>query len=218
MIRFFVTCALYVSLTGLFIWPGSALTGQGERLNAEIPAEWVQLLDRQAGDLYVAEYYPPEDVAILAATENGRPQWQRKLSIEVLASKPLPDPLIVAGGLVETQAETCDEFSEQGIFAGFENGYPTTVHMLQCPRSKGTERGFLTMIKVIKGNEGLYTITRIWRTAASDIPPPPPPGVKEKDDGPLIEVQIDMAEVGAWANTLRSFSLCDDSSDDHKCD
>lgn len=218
MDRFFLTYAFYVSLTGLVTWPGSALTGQGERLHAEIPAEWVQLLDRQAGDLYVAEYYPPEDVAILAANTNGRPQWQRKLSIEVLASESLPDPLIVAGGLIETQAGTCDAFSEQGIFSGFENGYPTTVHMLQCPRSKGTEYGFLTVIKVIKGNEGLYTITRVWRTAASDIPPPPPLGVKEKEDGPLIEVQIDMAEIGAWANTLRSFSLCDDSSDRHKCD
>ena len=221
MIRFFATAALYISLTGLCTWPGNALTevfiGQGETLKAEIPATWVQLLDRRAGDLYVAEYYPPADVALLAATRNGAAEWQRKLSIEVLATRPLPDPLVVVGGLIETQAETCDEFSEQGIFAGFENGYPTAVHMLQCPRSKGTKRGFLTMIKVIQGNEGLYTITRIWRTAASEIPPPPPLGIKQKDNGPLIEVQIDMAEVGAWARNLRSFALCDAASDDNKC-
>ena len=154
MVRLFLKYAFYISLTGLVTWPGSALTGQGERLHTEIPAEWVKLLGRQAGGLYVAEYYPPEDVAILAATTNG--QRQRKLSIEVLASESLPDPLIVAGGLIETQAGNCDAFSEQGIFAACENGYPTTVHMLQCPRPKGTAHGFSPRSRSLRRMKG-YT-------------------------------------------------------------
>ncbi len=168
---------------------------QPEQLTVKIPEGWSQYADRRIGELHTAEYYP---------TPEPSEDWERKITIEALSGNDLPDPLIVADGLAAEQAEVCNKFVDDPVFAGFENGYPTVVHMMKCGESQRTGRQLLTMIKIIQGNDALYTITRIWR-----FPPSPP----EQTESPF-----DDAEVAAWASTLRTIKVCDDTLAAHRCE
>ena len=167
---------------------------QAEQLTVKIPEGWSKYADRRVGDLHTAEYYPTPD-----PTDN----WERKITIEALSGDDLPDPLIVAQGLATEQKDVCNEFEDNPVFAGFENGYPTVVHMMKCGASQRTGRQLLTMIKVIQANDALYTITRIWRYPPSASPDAASP--------------IDEAEVAAWASTLRDVTVCDDTLAAHRC-
>lgn len=165
-----------------------------EKLLAEVPEQWQKIVDRKVGDLHMVEYYPP------GADDN----WTQKLTVEALSGRDLPDPLIYVTGLAEEQRGLCDNFSDNAVFAGFENGYPTTVNILQCGRSKSTGRPVVTMVKIIQGNKSLYTVSRIWRlpAIAADIDTPP---------------EVDSAELGGWAQTLRKVQVCDPRLDAHPC-
>ncbi len=166
-----------------------------ERLTVEIPEGWSRYADRRVGNLHTAEYYP---------TPEPKEDWERKITIEALSGDDLPDPLIVAEGLAAEQADVCNQFEADPVFAGFENGYPTVVHMMDCGESQRTGRQLLTMIKIIQGNDALYTVTRIWRF---------PPDASAEAASP-----VENAEVAAWASTLRAVTVCDDTLAAHRCD
>ncbi len=168
---------------------------KSEKLLAEVPAEWQKIIDRKVGELHMVEYYPP------GADDN----WAQKLTVEALSGKDLPDPLIYVAGLAEEQQGLCDHFRDNAVFAGFENGYPTAVNILQCGRSKSTGRPVVTMVKIIQGNESLYTVSRIWRL--------PEIAANLSDTTP----EVDAAELGAWAQTLRKVQVCDTALAAHPC-
>jgi hypothetical protein len=169
-----------------------------EQLLLEVPEGWVQAIDRRTGNLRLAEYYPA------ATTES----WSEKLTVEALSGDNLPDPLVFANGLADEQREVCNDFSDDNIFAGFENAYPSTVHLMQCPQNKKSGRALVTMIKIIKGNEALYTITRIWRFA---------PMEKDPATGELAEIPIDHKSVGGWSHVLSKITVCDTALAAHPC-
>ena len=197
MIRVFLALWFTCWLTPL------ALAASTEQLMAQIPQDWIKVVDRKAGTLHIAEYYPPQ---------TGE-TWQQKLTIEALSGSDLPDPIVFAEGLAEQQSRVCNDFSNEGVFAGFENGYPATVHIMVCGNNKRTGRSLVTVLKVIKGNDALYTITRIWR-----FDPPPQDPEKSRDDDASLAVPIDQSELGAWSATLRSIKVCDPALPAHPCD
>ena len=162
-----------------------------ERLLAQIPEGWIKAVNNKVGELLIAEYFPPDT----------KEQWEQKLSLESLSGIDLPDPIDFVEGLVSDQSDACNKFSDSTIFSGFENGYPTAVHMLECGSNKRTQNYLLTVIKVIRGNKSLYTITRIWRPSDA------------KQDDP-----IEPMSVGAWSNKLREFKVCDPNLAAHPCE
>ncbi len=165
-----------------------------ERLHAEVPDGWFKGVDSQAGELTIEEYFPP-------GTED---YWAQKVVFESLSGADLPDPIVYLDGLAEQQQQRCEEFSHHNVFAGFENGYPTVVRVLQCGLAKLTGKPVITVIKAIKGNRALYTISRVWRletpAAGQDLMPPG-----------------NMAELAAWSNTLQRIQACDPGLAAHPC-
>ncbi len=176
---------------------GAAAQPASEQLSAAIPEGWIKVVDRYVGELHIVEYYPPD-----SSTE-----WEQKITVEALSGDDLPDPLIVADGLAEEQKDVCNDFRDNTVYAGFENGYATVVHMMECGQSQRTGKTLLTMIKVIQGNKALYTVTRIWRVE------PPAPQLGEE----AAASAIDEAQVAAWAQSLRAVQLCDDTLAAHRC-
>jgi len=187
-------------LTALLLSACASNTSAGpdatEKLLAEVPDTWVKVIERNTGQLAVSEYIPPD---------TGQ-DWTEKLIIEALSGSDLPDPLVFVQGLAQEQGEVCNDFTESGVFAGFENGYPTAVHMMQCPENKRTKNAMLTMVKVIRGNNAFYTVTRIWR-----LPP-----VTEDEDG-VKSVPVGSTEIGAWSQALRQIQVCDPALSAHAC-
>ncbi len=168
---------------------------KSERLNVEIPVDWIKAVSRTAGDIQIAEYYPPDSTD----------QWQQKISVEALSGIDLPDPIVFAEGMAEQQSRACNRFDVNPIFAGFENGYASVVQMMQCGDNKRTGKDVITVLKAIRGNASFYTITRIWR-----LDPAPPPLAAEL-------INIDQDELAAWSQTLRTVQACDPALDAHPC-
>ena len=166
--------------------PKETETVRDEHLITEIPENWLQIINSKSKNLQVAEYVPPD------STE----QWQQKLSVEAMSGSFLPDPLEFTDAWAEEQAQVCNDFQDLPIHSGFENGYPTVVRMLICGQNKQTGKPLVTMIKVIRGNESLYTVTRIWRL--EKLPPP-------------------RAEIAGWSAALRKTVACDPDLAAHPC-
>ena len=165
-----------------------------EQLLAQVPEGWVKVIDNQLGNLHVAEYYPAD------TTED----WRQKLSIEALAGDGLPDPLVFTQGMAEEQEKVCNKFTSNVVFAGFENGYATVVQMMECGETKRTGRALVTMMKVILGNQALYTVTRIWRLPVSSNAP--------------VQIAMDKNELAGWSQKLSHIKVCDAALKAHPCD
>ena len=157
-----------------------------EHLNAEIPEGWVQVLNSKTENLSLAEYLP-SDHAI---------PWHEKLSIEAMSDPYLPDPYVFVSGWSQDQQRLCDDYTDTAIFSGHENGYPVIVRMLICGKNKRTGKPLVTMLKVIRGNQSLYTITRIWRV----------------EQLPLPEQTI-----AGWSRALKKTIVCDPERPAHPC-
>ena len=173
-----------------------------ERLTAHVPEGWIMGVDRSVGELKVQEFFPPGTQAY----------WEQKLVYESLTSETLPEPLEYSQGMADQQAERCEQFSAADVFVGFENQYPTVVSVLECGLAKLTGKPIVTMVKIVRGNKSLYTISRIWRlepeVAAAGSPEEVVTDPKEL---------MPAGEFAAWSRTLRDIVLCDTSLDAHPC-
>jgi hypothetical protein len=159
---------------------------QGEYLNTEIPIGWQQVLSSTNPNLRISEYLPSDSAE----------EWVQKLSVEAMSGKPLPDPLEFVDSWAYDQSTLCDQFRDHTIFSGFENGYPSVVRMLVCGKNKRTGKPLVTMIKVIRGNQSLYTITRIWR---------------------LQTLPLAKSDIAGWSNALSKTIACNPHLPAHPC-
>lgn len=166
--------------------PSEPAVLQDEHLKTEIPSGWVQVLNSKTPNLMISEYLPA----------NSPDPWQQKLSIEAMSAPQLPDPLQFVDGWAFDQSKLCNDFEDLPIHAGYENGYQSVVRMLVCGENKRTGKPLVTMIKVIRGNEALYTITRIWRLES--LPPP-------------------QSEIAVWSNALSKTIACHPALAAHPC-
>ena len=97
----------------------------------------------------------------------------------------------------------CEQGSDQPVHAGEENGYPTVVRLLLCPRLNRTDppRGELLLLKAIKGNSGPWIVVR-GREFDSDSPPTP---------------DVLRGTVARWSESMRAITLCDPDAAEHPC-
>ena len=180
-----------------------------EHLNTHLPKDWLKVLENTTKNLSIVEYIPSPTPSTIAAPNRQTSEakgWQQKISIEAMSGSGLPDPLTFVDGWAQDQAELCEKFSDNPIFTGLENGYQTVVRLLQCHANKRTKKPIVTMIKVIKGNEALYTITRIWRL---DLP--------TEAQAAKGELPLDEADVANWSDSLRKTIVCDPTAVAHPC-
>ena len=193
-------------LIGMSVLP-VATANAVERLIAQVPEGWVMGVDSTVGELKVQEFFPPD-------TES---YWEQKIVYESLTTDVLPEPLEYSQALADRQAERCEAFSANDVFVGFENQYPTVVSVLECGLAKLTGKPLVTMVKIIQGNQSIYTVNRIWRLepridgeidAGTDAKP------KVVSDPAAL---IPKAEFAAWSQTLRDIVLCDTSLAAHPC-
>ncbi|MCB1684937.1 MAG: hypothetical protein R3E82_17745 [Pseudomonadales bacterium] len=165
----------------------------GEQLLAGAPPGWKEAFASEAPGLRMAEFIP-EDESIES--------WTRKITFESSAGAPLPDPIEFVKGISKDQEGTCEGFESFSTFSGFENGYPTSVHLLVCHHSRIIDRSQVTMLKAIQGNERFFVITRALRG---------PP----MEEGTRV---ISADDIAAWSLYLRSITLCDPGRAGHPCE
>ena len=182
-------------------------------------------VDSTVGELKVQEFFPPQ-------TES---YWEQKIVYESLTTDALPEPLEYSQALAERQAERCEKFTSNDVFVGFENQYPTVVSVLECGLAKLTGKPLVTMVKIIQGNQSVYTVSRIWRLeprlrsgpeVAQNHDPDKSTNLDHAPDNnkkAIPEVIDDPAklipkeEFAAWSQTLRDIILCDTNLPAHPC-
>lgn len=198
MHRLLIPCTLLICTL-------SATAAQAaEQLAAQVPEQWFMGVNKTVGELHIQEFFPP-------GTED---YWEQKIVYESLTSDTLPEPIEYSQGLADQQAERCAAFKAADVFVGFENQYPTVVSVLECGSNNLTGKPLVTMLKVIKGNRSLYTVTRIWRLD------PKPGGTNEDGETEVITdpaALVPGGEFAAWSRTLRDVILCDTSLAAHPC-
>jgi hypothetical protein len=165
---------------------------EGEQLLAQPPVGWQQTFSSASKGLRMAQFIPEQEDA-----EN----WVHKISFESLADQPLPDPSDFLELISSDQQRQCPDFEGFDTFSGLENGYPTSVQLHTCPRNKNTDKSAASMIKVIRGNDYFYIVTR---SQQGD-------GLK-KGDALLTETQV-----AAWSLYLRTVGICDTTRPEHPC-
>ena len=167
--------------------------------------------------LKMAEFVPaqtqePAEDGATAASEDGKALeeedgWKEKITFERLFGSPVADPLVYLDELKKDTNAACSDGSFLPIASGLENGYPSAVALIVCPKQALSNTGQLTMIKVIQGNSAFYTITRSIRT------PPFPPD----KNGQQVDPPVDRETIGGFSVYLKAISVCDPNRTDHPC-
>lgn len=166
-----------------------------EQLLADAPANWKQTFRTDGPGIRMVEFAPPDA---------DPKDWADKVSFESFSGTPLPDPIELLTSIAEDQRKTCDKFTDHETFSGFENAYPTSVRLFVCPVNRLTNKGQLTLVKTIKGDQNFYVITRARRTAPIQL----------DADGKMPAEAKTIAE---WSVYLRAISACNTADTTHPC-
>lgn len=173
--------------------PGDAPTVvAGEQLLASPPPEWELSYQLNTGNTRLVDYLPPGETSA---------DWETRLSFESHQNLTDMDPLEALQAEADKSQETCERFSNFNLFSGMENNYPTSTRLMMCARNAFINKGEVTMLKVIQGNDYLYVIRLRKRV------PPFAEG----------EPEISKEEVAGWSTYLSSISVCDNSRDSYPC-
>ncbi len=164
---------------------------EGELLLATPPEGWKVTGSVQTQTLRMAEYQPPDQA-------EGRVE---RLTFEAQSADPLPDPIAFVLGVSKDLETRCEGFQDLNISSGFENGYPSSVELMVCPKFKDSDNGQVMMTKAVQGGEKFYVITHRMLT-------PPMRG-----QGPPLTAQA-MAD---WTTRLKRIQVCDTRGTLHPC-
>jgi len=171
-----------------------------EALHMPSPVGWRPIHRLDAPHLRIQRYaVPSEDGAI----ETVRFEW---------FEPPLahPDPLEFVEGFVRRARGSCDRLSDQGVFAGEENGYPTVVRLLVCPQLNARDAGELMMLKAVQGDHGFWLAVR-----SRPLPAPGSRGAARQDGSDARAAPTEV--VARWSEFLRAIRVCNAGDDAHPC-
>ena len=163
-----------------------------EQLSLPTPDGWRTLQTVRTSKLRLSAFAIPRE---------QEPGAHDQLSFEWFAHDPSisTDPFGIVEQVSGTLTGNCRGASDQPVFAGFENGYPTVVRLLLCPRLNGTDRGELLMMKVFEGSTGFWIVVRGREIPTDDSAPDP------------------RSLLAAWSASLSAIRLCDPDDPAHPC-
>ncbi|MEM6707205.1 MAG: hypothetical protein AAF648_00310 [Pseudomonadota bacterium] len=149
---------------------------------------------------------PPRGWALESATTTGKlrrarylrdpeAEYVESLTIETFPAEDSPDPLLFLDGLAADEADRCDGFSRQGIFAGEEAGLPAAVELLQCPYRSVNGRAWTRLVKAIQGTT-TYAVVTLGKEGRA----------LRGDDGWVTNFTTD-DDIANWALYLKSTTL-----------
>lgn len=163
-----------------------------ERLLATVPANFVRIYQINTETTRVSEFVPTNE-----SVEN----WTSKLSFEAVKADTVPvDPITLLLSEAKADESRCEFVRHFNIHSGYENGYESSARLFFCGENAFTKNGEIKLMKVIRGNDYLYSINIVRIIEPFDV----------------NKSNIDDQEVAVWSNYLGKISLCDDT-DIHPC-
>ena len=127
--------------------------------------------------------------------------WRTKLSIEAHQGLDDIDPISALFGEIQNASDVCTNFSHSNLFSGIENGYPTSVRLMECGENAHSSKGEISIIKAVQGNAYFYFVRLLRRTE------------------PFTDSTeaIQKSEIAAWSTYLKGITVCDKDISDHTC-
>ena len=163
-----------------------------EQFAARVPPEWKGVYQYRRPGIMLAEFLPPAEQVT---------DWSTMLSYEFHAIDVWMDPIEFAEDFAANQAELCEGFQSLTMSSGLENGFPTSVRMLICPKMMASGKGRVTMLKAVHGNRGYYVAALMRR--ADQFDPEETPVVPD--------------EISAWSQFMRKIVVCVPGDAEHPC-
>lgn len=154
-----------------------------ENLLVKLPAGYkVGFQDRKA-NMQITELVPAGEAVA---------NWTEMVTIQIFRGlKATPDQFRER---LETRwRESCAAGEGHHIAKEAENGYPSAVWLLSCPRNPGTGKPEITFFKAVQGNDSVYVVQKAFKFTPS------------KD------------QVTQWVGYLRTVSVCDSRLSDRQC-
>jgi hypothetical protein len=89
--------------------------------------------------------------------------------------------------------EACFDGQSEPLPTALENGYPSLIWVLSCPRNPKTGKPELTWFKAVAGNDSFYVVQKAFKFAPSQ------------------------EETTRWVAYLKSATVCDSRKAEHPC-
>ena len=173
---------------------GSSLSkpDTAEILRAKPPEGWKLSYQFNNDDMRLADFIPAEEDV---------KAWRTKLSIEAHQGLDDIDPISALFGEIQNASDVCTNFSHSNLFSGIENGYPTSVRLMECGENAHSSKGEISITKAIQGNAYFYFVRLLRRTE------------------PFTDSTeaIQKSEIAAWSTYLKGITVCDKDISDHTC-
>ncbi|MGI9325931.1 MAG: hypothetical protein ACR2PZ_11975 [Pseudomonadales bacterium] len=127
------------------------------------------------------------------------------LTFEYMDPTDMPDPISFLESMAAEQNERCESFSSVAISSGLENGYPSAVRLLRCPRRKVNRASTVSLAKAIAGQDGYYLV--VFEKNANS---------SRGEDGWKSD-HVSEEDMARWSLYLRQVTVCDPRTQEHPC-
>ena len=118
--------------------------------------------------------------------------WTEMVTVQIFRGRKLA-PEQFRDSLMKGWNEGCPNASSKPTTSATENGYPSVLWLLNCPRNPKTGKPEITWFKAIRGNDSFYVVQKAFKFTPS----------KE--------------QVAQWLGYLKSVSVCDTRLSDRRC-
>ncbi len=157
-----------------------------------MPKGWKQYSLQEHYNVRVIEYAP----------ENQPPEKSeeslRSVAFALVRDVPLDDFMAL---VMRVPKGECQDITATPAAKGQANGYPSILVTRFCTRNLRTDRGEITIFKLIQGRTGLYLGERTWRMKAFTLDKPPVP----------------MKTYEQWTQYMQAVTVCETGSADRPC-
>jgi hypothetical protein len=163
-----------------------------EQLLIAIPQDWERIYSLNTAKTRLVDFVRAEESA---------DAWTTKLSVESYLSDDISgDPISLLMSEAQSDMNKCNFVQHFNIHAGVENGYPSAVRLFMCGENAFSGMGEIKLVKVISGNDYLYSIRILRRIEPFEVSNP---DFSDKD-------------IANWSLFLSRVSLCN-NTEPHPC-
>jgi hypothetical protein len=176
---------LFAALTLMFVVSMTSTHAEfvNENLLVEVPPGYKIDSHQQKSSGVMNEMVP---------TGESVDNWTEMVTVQIFYNlKATPEQFVTR--LIGQWTTACPGTTSSAIANGPENGYPSGVWLLKCPKNPATGKPEITWIKAVQGNDSFYVVQKAFKFTPS------------KD------------EVVQWMKYLRSVAVCDSRLADRAC-
>jgi hypothetical protein len=119
--------------------------------------------------------------------------WSQMITVQTYTVAPSVTQSEFLQGIAARWMKACPETPKPSMFSGQTNGYPVSMLLLSCPHNAQTGKPETTALRVILGNERLYSVQRAFRS----VPQP--------------------EQLAVAMKFLGTVTVCDTTRPDHPC-